>query len=779
MRSSRQPLRALVALAADAIAPAWPLDTFVAVNPLGGYETTTFEDATARASALFRARVLPDSPLRGSVATDVDATRRAEQLIDAIGINDTLADACEQLGWGDLVTRINERTSRWLSAYCDRGEAVWPMPHRELGFYRAWKRLARHENAHTFNAGAYRGMVDALPLRADDALQANLEALGIPDVLWIGYLQRHLAQCAGWSAYVKQQTDAGHHMHIDLVALLAVRTWYERLEVGAVARARGCTGTLRDLRAWVSAQPDRVPVGRDAGFDCVAHASAMQQLERREGAFRERLLNRIRRAPTSSSSSIEAQFVFCIDARSEPLRRKIENSGPYETFGFAGFFGVPFRLRAFGAAHAVAQAPVLLRPTSIVDERPGDASACHRSLNRAAARDALADGALSHPIAAFAGVEAFGVFAALRAALRTFLPRRTRRGPLQPLALEGIAADERLFFAEAILKIMGLTAAFAPFVVLCGHGGGSVNNAFGSALDCGACGGNPGLVNARVACAILNDEDVRAALAERGISIPSETVFIAAEHDTTRDVVRFLVDDLPGEQRAAALKIEEDVNVAATQSRAERIVHLPVSPFGRSDARGRADDWAQVRPEWGLARNAGFIVGPRALTRSIDLEGRCFLHSYDPAEDTGGAVLEQILTAPLVVAEWINLHYFFATVDPERFGSGDKVLQQPVGGFGVVLGNGGDLRFGLPRQSTSVGQTPYHEALRLQAVVYAPTSRLDAVIARQSVLQRLFDNRWVSLVAIDPDDGAMRRYAGHHSWLLISPKEAAACSQIA
>ena len=44
----------------------------------------------------------------------------------------------------------------------------------------------------------------------------------------------------------------------------------------------------------------------------------------------------------------------------------------------------------------------------------------------------------------------------------------------------------------------------------------------------------------------------------------------------------------------------------------------------------------EVRPDKGLANNAGFIAAPRRRTRAIDLAGRCFLHDYDYRHDAGG-----------------------------------------------------------------------------------------------------------------------------------------------
>ena len=54
-------------------------------------------------------------------------------------------------------------------------------------------------------------------------------------------------------------------------------------------------------------------------------------------------------------------------------------------------------------------------------------------------------------------------------------------------------------------------------------------------LDCGACCGQPGDVNARAAAALLNEADVRAGLAARGIVVPPATLFWAYKGNPPRD----------------------------------------------------------------------------------------------------------------------------------------------------------------------------------------------------------------------------------------------------
>jgi uncharacterized protein YbcC (UPF0753/DUF2309 family) len=168
-----------------------------------------------------------------------------------------------------------------------------------------------------------------------------------------------------------------------------------------------------------------------------------------------------------------------------------------------------------------------------------------------------------------------------------------------------------------------------------------------------------------------------------------------------------------------------------------------------------------VRPEWGLANNAAFIVAPRERTRHLNLQGRSFLHDYDHRLDLSGSVLTLIMTAPMVVTHWINMQYHASTVDNRRYGSGNKLLHNVVGGhIGVFEGNGGDLRIGLPMQSLHDGRTLRHTPLRLSVFIEAPRSAIEAVLAEHQIVRQLVDHTWLHLLRIDSDGGAIEQRVG-------------------
>jgi hypothetical protein len=421
---------------------------------------------------------------------------------------------------------------------------------------------------------------------------------------------------------------------------------------------------------------------------------------------------------------------------------------------------------------------VLIDPAYAVAEQPSPdrAAAAARRLAGLRALAGVEDGfhaAKDDLLSPFALAEAAGWAAGPLAAAKTLLPGasgvlrarlRARAAPPAPTRLgvaDGLPLADRVLYAQVALTTMGLTDGFARLVVLCGHGSTTENNPYGAALDCGACGGHRGAPNARAAAAILNDPAVRAGLRDRGIDVPADTHFAAAEHDTTTDEVALLDRHLiPAGHHPDVARVAADLTAAGAGLARERCAGLPGAPrrtsrrgAGRSrrsavrHVRARSTDWAQVYPEWGLAGNAAFVVGPRSLTSRVPLHRRAFLHSYRPDVDPDGTALETILTAPLVVAQWINAQYYFSTVDPDVFGAGSKTIHNVIPGVGVLSGHTGDLRLGLPRQSVAVGGELVHEPMRLLAVVQAPLDRIQAVVDRNPVLQDLIGNDWLAVAA--------------------------------
>ena len=348
-------------------------------------------------------------------------------------------------------------------------------------------------------------------------------------------------------------------------------------------------------------------------------------------------------------------------------------------------------------------------------------------------------------------------------------PASTLGPPTPPLRTSGFTKSERTAMAEAVLRAMSLTENFARLILLVGHRSTSVNNPHAAGLDCGACGGGSGEPNARVAAAVLNDDHVRAVLVTRGLVIPADTWFIAALHNTTTDqVTMFAPDEMPPSYRDELAEVQRWLNESCAIVRRERAPRLGISAASAATIDAaivkRSRDWSQVRPEWGLAGNSAFIAAPRCRTKGMNLDGRVFLHSYDWRADAEFKVLELILTAPLIVASWINLQYYAATVHPEAFGSGNKVIHNVVGTLGVLQGSAGDLQVGLPLQSVHDGERFRHAPLRLTAIIEAPKFAVNAILTKHPSVRELFDNGWLHFILLGEQGSTAWRYAGHLQW---------------
>lgn len=795
-------LRVAVASAAHDIVPSWPLDSFIAVNPLAGSEARPFESARSL-GPLTRQRMdyLADHKRGRIVLADLEAAVRLRipELTGTVTIGETTLPAA-RLAALELeldhsqetssslrtspLSRLDEITSRWVAAFLTP-DPLWPMPHRERGLYAAWRTLIRHDPS---LAPSARRRLRGLPEGPDAGLGWALDQLGVAADDAQRVLALELHQLPGWASHIKWRAEKVGD--IDLTSFLAVRFGTRHALqippslVDSVPREHEPAAELQRRAALLAGLlvGERVtPVDISTVARVLAAHPTRDHLFTWQLAYelnyRGRLLSSLstERAPTERPG---IQVVMCIDPRSEGARRHLETGSTIETFGFAGFFGVPIRFVRHRGKGAVNSLPALLTPRHTVTEAPRDHATATRRVTAARRRDAV-DRALhageSGTATSFAFAETAGWFYGLTSVLRTFAPgllARFREKKLAGRVLESsvtvadaFTLEERAVLAETSLRMMGM-ARFGRLVVLAGHGSDSRNNLYQSALDCGACGGNPGAANARAAAVIFNDPGVRDLLEARGISIPNDTVFVAAEHNTVTDAITLLdTHSLPASHRSLADEFLRQQSTAADRLVRERARDLPgASPrHSATRLRRRAHDWAEVYPELGLAGNAAMIIGPRDLTRGVDLSRRVFLHSYLPEFDPHGTGLETILTAPVVVAQWINHQYYFSSINPDLHGAGTKTVHNAIGTIGVLTGQGGDLRRGLPWQSVGVGADLLHEPLRLAVIVQAPLETIGQIISRNQVLRDLFDNEWITITARDRNTDPWMHYT-RYGW---------------
>jgi uncharacterized protein YbcC (UPF0753/DUF2309 family) len=503
----------------------------------------------------------------------------------------------------------------------------------------------------------------------------------------------------------------------------------------------------------------------------------------------------------------------------------LERLGRYQSYGYAGFFGVPAVFRGWLSSHDEHRYPAIMRPELYVRERP----VAHARQGSAEAKTVWTQRLvavvhqLTHQVLSpFALVESGGWLWGAALLARSWplglgdRPRLPLKAPtaqtttLEFYALDGgepvgaldveharrehaaphgvplltayragrlsALSDERQAdYVQKALSAIGLTQDFARIVLFLGHGARSQNNPHASALHCGAAGGYPGGVSARILATMANRPAVRRHLRARGLVIPDHTWFIAGEHNTTTDEVTILDgDDVPASHHRDVERLGQDLTAAGERTAWERgqalaeAVGSRISRTPRYWARRRSRDWAETRPEWGLAQNAAFIIGPRSLTAGLDGDGRWFLHSYDATHDPRGEMLDAILGGPLLVAVGINLEYYFSTVNNEGYGSGTKVTHNVVGQIGVMSGSASDLRTGLPQQSVRVkGETAFHEPMRLWVVIAAPPRQVAQSLDRVPQARQLALGEWFHLIAYDFRAHAFYQYRppGHFEFL--------------
>ena len=788
----------------DALAvvpPSWPLDRWIAVNPWWGLRhlpaerAVSIPGAKAKTSMLMSPAFYLEAWRSGRISeADVHTVMAGSevrvdlaQLLAVLGSGESSAVIGAPSMLDQAVTHSNkpidevrQQVARACGLYFDSRQSRWLADMASGSLFESWLEQATHDLSLDRRAGLIgaRSIIKGLSTEAMAASRWALATLNLAANDLEALAQRLLFELVGLSSWCRG---------VD---------WRAALEGERSGKAGYCDQLLTILLVWEAiavqlASPEQRHQWQAlwARYRRQCHVALANPYDGQlwiwhrayEHGYQRQLIQTLTARAVESAESlshdmgVECQAVFCIDVRSEVMRRHLESACPgTQTLGFAGFFGMPVTHQGLGPEDDVPRLPGLLAPAYRLADSTGDRGqdrSHRRELEqREMARQAVRNAKYSS-LSSFTLVETTGLAWAWKLVRDSLNLNQSGRGshdqaPGRLFHRHGgdpVTDAERVDLAEQLLRGMSLTEGFASLLVFVGHGSHTDNNPHQAGLACGACGGQNGGVNAGLAARLLNDPVVRAGLVKRGIRIPDFTLAIAAEHCTVTDQVRVMDRaQVPDGYLAKLLKLESGFADAARLSRRERAGALNLAGLEddvlHQQMVKRTVNWAEPRPEWGLANNAAIIFAQRSRTKGLNLQGRAFLHDYDAARDPDGEVLAKLMTAPMVVASWINLQYLGSVAAPDTFGAGNKLLHSVVGGnLGVIEGNDPDLRIGLALQSVHDGQRWRHEPVRLNVVIDAPRASIERVMAAQADVANLVENQWLWLFRYTND--GIERYA--------------------
>lgn len=772
------------------IAPAWPLENSVAVNPYSGLSSMTFDDAAKLLDA--RGGIQMYMPLEfyfermhknEIVKSDIKKALSNKQLNfsieDFLEIAQKLTskkkkefsgviigDLASKTGHLDYSEVMTEQVSNWLASYFDKFKGHYQ---NSEDFYQIWRSEMEIDLfPEVLGVKNFRKNISKLPKNSDDLIEHVIVNIGISNDIVEEYLHAVLLKLVGWASYCsgedwQNNLYGGYRDH--LKSLLAILLAWEY-----------CISKSIDKEISFELQK---ALQKDNYNDYLTAQSILQ--ESFEIAAQRRVIDKIntREKDLKNDQKPKAQMAFCIDVRSEVFRRNLEQiDDQIETIGFAGFFGIPLKYQSISAKDTKNQCPVLIPSGPLVKETTVNRDDLKKVKHKKSIIGKIRSAWISFKsgtVSSFSFVSPIGLFFLPKLMSDTFGwsrpvqdPKKAEFGNVMKgkskLDLSEIPIEEQIGMAKSALQGMGLIKDFAPLVLFAGHGASSVNNPHATGLDCGACGGNSGEVNAVTATMILNNQDVRKALFKQSeINIPKDTLFIPCLHDTTTDEITIINEkEIPTTHLDQLEEIKSLLKSASKKTRVSRSKRFIGIKTNKIDAAifKNANDWAQVRPEWGLAGCNSFIVAPRERTKSVDLEGKTFLHNYNWKTDPEFNVLENIMTAPMIVTSWINLQYYASTTDNEKMGAGNKTIHNVVGGMGVIEGAKGDLRIGLPMQSIHDGKEYQHLPQKLNVVIEAPMEAINEILNRHESVKQLLDNKWINLMVLN-EQGKVSHYYNH------------------
>ncbi|GAB6077441.1 DUF2309 domain-containing protein [Hydrogenobaculum acidophilum] len=375
-----------------------------------------------------------------------------------------IVDAIFDKNYTDI---IEKEIVEFVGRFVDEGQTTMSMPERERGMFEAFK--------------LYEGIVDSKDEEAFAEKHLSLINPEDPE----RYILNHFVKDFGWSSFLKYRSESqDYYFQIkypsSMMAYLGLRLYYENKYL-----KKAPAKSFDDFKAIVSKDPyyvalkllkaknllhpkfvDQMEISKNyksifeeyIHYEEVQRASLLQNvvqamsidyeglaellrltefLQEEEGyiwlvsledSYIKDLSKEFLMAKEKEIKTNLATAIFCIDVRSEAIRRNLERFGHYNTYGVAGFFGTPIAFIEFDKGHEIYSCPVIMKPEKIILELPkDDHKEYEQKKNISYTFKKILDSLKNNPYTPFFMVEAMGWLFGINLFGKTLFPRLTQK----------------------------------------------------------------------------------------------------------------------------------------------------------------------------------------------------------------------------------------------------------------------------------------------------------------------------------------------------------------
>ena len=385
--------------------------------------------------------------------------KKLTQKMTLYEIHDALFDTSDT----ELIEKdIIEFTARFL----DQAQTTLSMMDRDLGMFGAFKLY--EEIDHTGDAQSY--------------VEKMIDTLKIEDIE--NYFLTHILKLHGWAGYIKYRSEDEDYypqqIHPStLMDFMAIRLHFEHKYISKehvnnfeILKAYIYTNTeytiLKLLQSkgkltgkYVDAIEDKKPYKEildsyveeeiklnalqieeakkilpELTIDLVEFVKFSKKIKEIEGYIWLKSLEdsyikeyvETFTLPKQQEKLSQCASIFCLDVRSEVIRRNMESIGDYSTYGIGGFLGLPIKYIEFDTSHELSQAPAVIKPENIVFEIPiveHDEYNSKKNIQKTTKK--VLNDLKNNPYTPFILVESIGWIFGVKLFGKTFFPKKTEK----------------------------------------------------------------------------------------------------------------------------------------------------------------------------------------------------------------------------------------------------------------------------------------------------------------------------------------------------------------